>query len=416
MNMPTQNHRWGLLPDEVMQLIKRREWDNMTALKSRLIGERAFPICIGLKIPNGRSALSDMEHFLRFMAAWKAFPHQEMIQWESKNLRHFSTQTMPTFLVVQSIKQLIQLLGGGAHARHQLWEKNMTPLLNLRAGGRCDPLWYSSLVKWLEVIEQLSEEESQLLAKLLPQLKPSLGQGCYLRALPLKGIDTKFLEKHQALIEGLSDVLHHGEITAAGGLLVWLDCHINPADWLTIRPLCETTRKLLGNLPILKIPSEIFKAYELPAKNIIVVENLQSGLALPDMDDTIAVIGAGKNVAWLDAQWLHHKRVGYWGDVDTWGLLILSEARRRFSQVEPLMMDVETLKAHEDRMVIDPNPQMTLPSYLHEKEIILFNDLVAKKFKSNRLEQERLSSDYVHQKIQDWLFQNRHQEEDEHGC
>lgn len=394
---------WGLLPDQVIQLIKRREWDNVAALKARLLGEKAFPICVGLKAPNGRAALSAMEHFLNFIAAWKGFPYQEMVQWENKNLRHLSHQMVPAFLVVHSIQQLVQLLGSDAYERSKLWGRNMAPLLDLQAAKPFDQNWYPALIKWIDVIEKLSEEESQKLAKLLPQLKQGLGEGCYLRALPLNNVDTKFLESHQILIEALVDALHNGAVSAVGGLLNWLNCHINPKDWLTIRPLCEDSKKALGNLPILKMPSDILKEYALPAKNILVVENLQSGLALPPMNNTIAVIGGGKNVAWMDAEWLCSKHVGYWGDIDSWGFVILSDARSKCAWIEPLMMDRDTLKMHEERMVIEPDPVSKVPRSLSEEEIMLFNDLISRKFKSNRLEQERISSDYIRQNLRHWL-------------
>ena len=394
---------WGLLPDQVIQLVKRREWDNIASLKARLLGEKAFPLRIGLKPPNGHSALSDVEHFLRFIAEWKAFPHQEMVQWEIKSFRNFSDQNVPTFIVVNSVKQLMQLLGRDAHERSQLWERNMALLLNIDGMGQLNQRLYPALVRWIEEIEKLSEKESKLLAKLLPQLKQGLGKGCYLRALSVNGVDTKFLENHQALIEDLIDTLHCGAVSEAGGLLNWLGCHINPKDWLTICPLCEDSKKALGSIPILKMSSNVLKSYELPAKNILVVENLQSGLALPYMNDTIAVVGGGKNVAWMNAEWLYNKHVGYWGDIDTWGLFILSDARSQFALIESLMMDMDTLKAHEERMVVEPSPNLAIPPWLREDEMTLFNDLISRRFQPNRLEQERISSDYIRQKLQNWL-------------
>ncbi len=394
---------WGLLPGQVIQLIRQREWDNLASLKARLLGEKPFPIRLGLKAPNGHSALLNIEHFQRFIAEWKSFSYQEMLQWEAKNFRNFSEQIIPTFLVVNSVKQLIQLIGTDAYEHSRLWERNMAPLLDLDIQGEFKQSLYPSLIKWIDVIEKFSENESKLLAKLLLQLKQGLGSGCYLRALPLNGVDTKFLENHQALIEDLVDRLHCGAVTNVGGLLNWLDCRLHSKDWLTIRPLCEDSRKALGNIPILKISGDVLKNYELPAKNILVVENLQSGLALPYLNDTIAVIGGGKNVAWMEAEWLRNKRVGYWGDIDTWGLSILSDARNKCSIVESLMMDRDTLKAHEDRMVIESEPILKIPQLLHENELMLFNDLILGKFKSTRLEQERISSDYIREKIQNWL-------------
>jgi hypothetical protein len=162
-----------------------------------------------------------------------------------------------------------------------------------------------------------------MLADLLPQLTPGMGKGFYLRALPVTGVDTKFIETHKLLIEELLNVLHGGAVTWTGGLLPWLDCMPRPAGWLMRSPLDKPARNALGCMPILKLPYMMLLTYEMPAEHILVVENIESGLALPPMENTIAVIGGGKNVAWMDAVWLKEKHVGYWGDIDTWGLCFL---------------------------------------------------------------------------------------------
>jgi len=393
---------WGYLPDNALKLVKRREWDNLPTLKARMLGERKFPIRLGLKPPNGRQAASNMAHYLNFVASWKTFPYQDLVRWETKNWRKLNEQILPTFLIIPSIRHLVQLMGKQGAKRYDLWEKNMRPILDFGGSGNHSDNLYPVLVRHLETVEALSEQASALLSRLLPQLKQGMGKGCYLRALPVTGVDTKFIETHKHLIEALLDAEHGGALSDAGGLLNWLGCKSKPTGWLIVRPLCEQTRKSLGGLPILKVSGDTLMAYELPARYIIVVENIQSGLALPHMKDTIAVIGGGKNIAWMDARWLGFKHVGYWGDIDTWGFSFLSDARGKVTGVTALMMDRTTLLAHEERMDVEPKPVTTLPQFLTEDEITLFKDLNAGIFKSNRLEQERISSDYIHQKLNHW--------------
>ena len=55
------------------------------------------------------------------------------------------------------------------------------------------------------------------------------------------------------------------------------------------------------------------------------IENEQTCLALPDTPETIAVSGGGKNLVWMQASWLAHKTVAYWGDLDSDGLIMLEE-------------------------------------------------------------------------------------------
>nr|WP_320190450.1 DUF3322 domain-containing protein [uncultured Desulfobacter sp.] len=394
---------WGYLPDHALKLIKRREWDNLAALKARLLGKKKFPIRLGLKPPNARKAVLDMDHYLNFVESWKNFPYQDMVQWEIKNWRKLDGQRLPTFLTIPSIRHLVQLMGKQGARRYALWEKNMRPILDAGTPGSLHNNLYHVLVRHLEVVERLSKQDSALLSILLPQLKPGLGKGCYLRALPVTGVDTKFIETHKLLIEELLDAEYGGALSAAGGLLNWLECKAKPKGWLVVRPLCEQTQKSLGGLPILKVPGDVLTEYELSAKYILVVENIQSGLALPYMKDTIAVIGGGKNVAWMDARWLDGKHVGYWGDIDTWGFSFLSDARSKVTGLTALMMDRATLLAHEERMDVEPKLVTTLPQFLNKEERSLFKDLNTGKFKSNRLEQERISSDYIHQELKFWL-------------
>src|SRR5690606_24335361 len=139
----------------------------------------------------------------------------------------------------------------------------------------------------------------QLLIQLIAQLKPNLGEGHYLRALPLHHVDTKFLEKNLALVEAICDVLYQGEVQATGGLLTWLNCLDHPKGWLMIKPLCAKVQQSLGGLPVFQLSTSVLIQFELPAKHIIVVENIQSGLALPALQNSIVVCGGGKNIKWL---------------------------------------------------------------------------------------------------------------------
>lgn len=391
------DNKWGLLPAEVKRIITAREWTNTANLKARLSGNKSFPIKLSLRPPPARAAIADLHHFQQFVEQWRCFHQQKFVQWQSKNFRNLLNQSIPKLFVLSNMADLIEFIGGEAKVRTQIWSANMSPLLKL------DKDIYPALVKHLHIIEQISVEDAQLLAELLSQLSPQMGAGQYLRSLPLVGVDTKFLENHQALVADLLDILHQGAVSTAGGLLPWLGCVANPKGWLTIRPLCDSAAANMGNFPLLQIAGDLLQQCKLPAANILIVENLQSGLGLPELTDTIAIIGCGKNTAWLNAAWLNDKRVAYWGDIDTWGLLILSDVRARLGNIIPLMMDHETLHLHEDRMVTEPTSVDNCPPFLTASETKLFHDLKSNCFKASRLEQERLSADYIQRKLQEWL-------------
>ena len=240
---------WGILPHQAKEIIGRREWTKTATLKARLTGVKPFPIRLGLKPPSGSAALRDMTHFSKFIAEWKSYPYQDFIQWTSKSFRNLAEQRIPSFVVLSSISDLILFLGASALSRSKQWENNMMPLLQI------DHNLYTALVKRLESVERLNHYEAELLAVMIPQMLPGMGKGLYLRALPLVGVDTKFLESHLVLVEEILNTLHKGDVAGCGGLVSWLQCQPVPKDWLTIRPLCPTTTKQLGNIPLLKMDS-----------------------------------------------------------------------------------------------------------------------------------------------------------------
>ncbi|MCO6413242.1 MAG: hypothetical protein J5I92_10895 [Thiogranum sp.] len=389
---------WGLLPDVVDRLVRKREWNNAANLKARLLGDRPFPIRIGLKPPSGRSAISDLAHFQLFVEQWKAFSRQDWVEWDDRSYRALSQQRIPVALVLQSVQDLIDFLGDEARQRSRIWAANMQPLTAVAGSGM-----YPVLVKHLGTVEEMSVDECVLLKTLVDQLHAGMGAEHYLRSLPLTGVDTKFLENHQQLVADVLDVVHEGAITASGGLLEWLECLDSPKGWLWVRPLSESVKARLGGFPVMRLSTSDLRRHALDAGRVLVVENVQSGYGLPVLDDTVAVFGGGNNVAWLDAPWLKAKRVAYWGDIDTWGLKILGAVRARLPEVVPLMMDEATLERFRERAVTEPESVESLPENLTSAESRLFEELKAGAL---RLEQERLPPDYISTRLLAWLSES----------
>ena len=178
-------------------------------------------------------------------------------------------------------------------------------------------------------------------------------------------------------------------------MLAWLNCLDRPKGWLTIKPLCPQVQQRLGGLPIFQLSSDVLAQFELPAERIIVVENIQSGLALPSLNNSIVVCSGGKNIAWMDAGWLKQKQVSYWGDIDSEGLNILSMVRQKVPHLKALMMDEATVLQFEDKMVDEPDSVFSEPQYLTETELILFHQLRNRRYYNRRLEQERITMDWT---------------------
>jgi len=390
---------WGLSPDEVRAQLLKKEWTSAKNLRERLLGQRPFPLQVSLKVPTGAQALKQVDRFHTFIKQWQQSPQQRQITWVQKQYRELGSHNVPASLSFDSMQQLIEFLGPKAVARRQRWEQCMAPIVEVDAD------LYPVLVRHLPRLEQMSEEDTLLIARLIEQLHQNIGRESYLRALPLQQVDTKFLENNFNLIADLLDAHLGGAISQANGFMNWLGCLAIPKAWLLVRPLCPQSTKRLCGLPILQLAAQTLRETALPARNILIVENNQSGYGLPQLADTIAVFGGGANVSWLDAHWLHDRHIAYWGDIDTWGFKLLSDARQHLPSLSALMMDKPTFTQFQQRAVPEPLQVDKLPSNLCAEEIELFDELQTGQYRGMRLEQERLSADYIASQLQAWLTQ-----------
>lgn len=391
--------KWGLLPNTVLGVLHKKEWENRRNLKQRLLNQRPFPIEISLKVPTDQQARDNLGHFHAFFKAWTDFAYPELVEWQERQYRQLSEQRVPVKLRIFSLQQLTELLG--AEQQLENWLNEISSFLQQSfVHDRHQHRLFQTLIHHLEQIERYSQQEWQWLIQLIEQLKPNIGAGLYLRALPLSAVNTKFLEQNLLLTEVICNVLYDDEIVLAGGLLAWLDCLDSPKGWLTIKPVCPNVQEKLGGLPVFQLSTEVLDQFELPAERIIVVENIQSGLACPNLENSIVVCGGGKNISWMNAKWLQHKQVFYWGDIDSEGLNILSMVRQKIPHVIALMMDEATVLQFQNHMVDEPDSIFSEPQYLTADELKLFHDLRAQTFKNRRLEQERISVDWVHRYLE----------------
>lgn len=412
---------WGKLPKEVVDELNRRYWQNIGKFKQLLKGnmpqKTIFPIVVPLKPPtSGKVIAQDTQSFQAFVKAWQAFegdyPNLN-IQWQTKNLGFLGEQKIPTKLIINDLPKLTEMLGQSATQRISSLQEKFQQLVQLGKTTDVQKRIFNNLISYLEMIEPLSDLQVIKLTKLLPQLKVAMGKGNYLRAINIEGIDTKFIENNLKVIEILAESLYSptqqtidNASIAEFDLLNWLRCEIKPKDWLFVRPLCEQSKTALANLPILKLSSQTLLSYELPAKNILVIENEMPCFMLPHLPNTIAVAGGGKNLTWLKAEWLKAKKVGYWGDIDSEGLAMLSDARRKCPNIQSIMMDKTTYDLYEGSRGDEPIFTKSVPEFLQKEETELFEFIAQQEINQRRLEQEFIAQDYMIAELHKWLLTN----------
>jgi hypothetical protein len=129
-----------------------------------------------------------------------------------------------------------------------------------------------------------------------------------------------------------------------------------------------------------------------------VVENLETGLALPEMRGCVAFIKLGFAVGLLgQVPWLSGVRAVYWGDIDTHGYAILNRARQALPQVVSILMGELTIEKHREFAVQEPKQyaQGVELTALTAEERTVLEALYSDRWGTQlRLEQERLPWDY----------------------
>ena len=135
---------------------------------------------------------------------------------------------------------------------------------------------------------------------------------------------------------------------------------------------------------------------------VLIVENEISYLSVPIPTAGVVLWGKGFDADQsASLEWLADAEVRYWGDIDTHGFAILNRVRKHAPQTRSVLMDRETLLAHEERWGVEASPTNALLGELDTAESALYDDLVCDRFgKGVRLEQERIDWRWVSTRLE----------------
>src|SRR5690606_40988362 len=153
------------------------------------------------------------------------------------------------------------------------------------------------------------------------------------------------LERQTTLIGDLLRALRGGESV---GMDFYELCGLRqPPALMRLRVLDPALRAQVGGLGDVSTPIEDLARAPLRPGRVYIVENLQTGLAFPELPDAVVLMRMGYAVEALsEIPWLKGAECVYWGDIDTHGFAILSRVRARLPDVRSMLMDEDTLLHH----------------------------------------------------------------------
>jgi len=221
--------------------------------------------------------------------------------------------------------------------------------------------------------------------------------GFYRRQLEIEGVDTKFIENNRQLLAELLDViLPPDRIVTERGASFDRRYGLREKPSLIRFRILDPTLYVQG-LSDVSVPAEELARFHVRGDDVIVTENEVNGLALLPRTNTLVIFGQGYALERLgEIPWLRSRRLHYWSDIDTHGFAMLDRFRAHFPEAKSLMMDRETLLAHQPLWVTEPEPSTESFSRLAPSEHELLRALRRGTFGERiRLEQERISFTWV---------------------
>ena len=373
-----------LSPDAARDFLVRR-FNNQH--QAWLAGDGTWPLQIPLGMPTEKDATDDTLAVRAWVSSWATWKHVGEVSRAVRKWARLGEQELPVALTIFSPEDVATLVGQAPRWSRatERYAQMVEKWPQLGTGG--------ALAARFNVLADYSEVDFTRLIALLDWLVQNPASNVYLRQLPVEGLDTKWAEQRTGIITGLlKDIkqdTNDGNFHELCGLL-------RPPHRVRIRLLCPQLRSLVGGLNDVEAPIGDIAALPIEPSAAIIVENLDTGMALPDIPGTVGIMKLGNAVSALGSvPWLKSIPAVYWGDIDTHGFAILDRARKALPQLRSVLMDEATTLGFQNLWGTEPTQTTNIAlEQLKEHEASVYAALKANTWGQKvRLEQERLPWD-----------------------
>lgn len=377
---------------ELVNLFTRRRADLFQ-------GDGEWPISVRIPVPSEAQVMSNVGAYENWRREWACYEGRGQVSWQKRQWPRMGTHQLPQVLSIHSLVDLVAEVGA-----LQDWDRYCSRRAELLS------LWPQLATSaWLRANVQLlidmSGHDFVRLRDVVAWGERSAPAACYMRELPITGVDSKWVERRKGIILGLLRAIGM-EMPAAAELEDALGLKRMPQR-IRLRLLCDVLAEPFEGVDDLEIPLDQARKLPIAPTVVWIVENQATFLALPRMRGAVAIAGMGQRVSLIETLfWLRSARkVLYWGDLDAWGFSCLNTARRACHSVESILMDRCTWDEHLD-LCVDEDvkaPPDTSAEFLTTAEAAMLDHIREQRSLGKgraRLEQERISWPYAIARIQ----------------
>ncbi len=385
MSVPVTDPRPWTTPTDAVSVLRRR-WDSGSVLAALAREEPFTPVDMPLRGPTARELASRLGEAQQWATDWDRFarrtrPQPLRVEMVSVGGRLVGNNRVPARLWVDTVEQLVAVLGVEVDLRafRDVVTRTRAAAADLLSYVAARPRQVLALAAdWPRLLDTVHWVDNQA--------QP----GMYVRHIDAPGVDTKFIERHNAVLCDLLDIrlapdridagTPRSDFAARYGFL-------RKPTYLRVRATC-----LPGGLTEMWARADEAASVLGDVRTVFIIENEVTYLAFPLAPDAAVVWGGGYTLGGRRVlAWLSDRDVRYWGDVDTHGLAILGRLRQQLPAARSFLMDAQTLTAHRAHWGREP-AQVTSPiAGLTAAEAALHRDLVEGTYgDAVRLEQERV--------------------------
>ncbi|MBG6191334.1 hypothetical protein IWX64_002294 [Arthrobacter sp. CAN_A212] len=362
------------------------------------VGRGTALMDVPLHPPTESGALADQAAAIAWVTSWRNAGLDDSVVWTTRRWASVGSQEIPDRLRLEGAAAIAGFARKGSQwlqirSRADALLTQFAPGPAARTGVPDDPVAGEStsdrgnrvadaVQRSSRALSDLADIDFERLLSVLLWLEANPDSGLYIRQLPVRGVDTKWISMHRVLVERLfAAVTGHDSLglalPPAQVRIRFLDPEYAPGGLVDVAvPITE-----LADLPI-------------QPRTVFVFENLESVVAMPPVPGAVVIHGSGYAVGRLSGiPWVSDGHVVYWGDLDSHGFGILNRVRSSCSDVSVVLMDLETLRAHRDLWVEEPSPNSGVFGYLLPDELVVVAEL--QRLGNVRLEQERIGWAYA---------------------
>lgn len=385
---------WTSSADLAVQLKKR--WARGTLLQEYIQASDLFPLRLILKAPGSKDlseqfdAVRDWVRDLQGNAKDESGQGYRLV-WRNVRHRVIGNNAVPQEAWVDTLDDALMLIGKSPEARRFASMVDQT-----RARMPAVLPW---LAKYpLQALK--IADDWPLLLNICAWITANPRPNIYMRQIDIPGVHTKFIESYRPVLNDLFACVLPPEmmdLSAGSGLRGFLQRYGFRDKPVRVRfRMLDAAHALLpGNYDQdITVCHDTFVSLNPSVSRIFITENEVNFLAFPATQDSMVIFGSGYGVDMLQqVQWLQGKALYYWGDLDTHGFAILDRLRSHMPHAVSFLMDQETLMAHQDQWVAEPQPALHDLRRLTPGERAVYDDLRWKRLRDDtpvRLEQERV--------------------------